>query len=271
MIIFYFSIIILLLFYSHYNRKHFGYMNNLLKDVPPSNNIFDYNLDSSSSILIGTAKDKNSRVASLKFIPWHKPQNVYIANNLHVSELYRNRGIAKNLVMICGKELVQKGCSGIFSTNYEIDDLPKLHTVYWEKLRVNNSGSEIIAPSLQIDFTHYPTHDWLNVQKTKVADYVSYLKKQGLTILNFNSVVVGVESVVDMDGDNVSFVKWHWGVIDDLYESIASYMNSTYIAVPSIKKPNITWDMSVSYFYSKRLFDIPATNMRDIEGWFLDR
>lgn len=250
-------------------------MTSTLKDSK-NNGLCDVELnDHADNTLIGVAKVSGVDAGSVMFYRWNNPEGLVVANNLEIKVAYRGKGLANYLIQQCSKKIIDKGGFGIFSTNYELDGIERLHELYWYKLSSTKATQYFDIKKLDlnhIDLTNYPKNDWLNVKKENVATFLQKLVSSGLTILNHESAVVGVNNVIDEEGHKVCHIKWFWGDISHLYQSIMNVMKVTYIAIPSLKIPCVIWDKSITYVYAKpRDVRTPFFSEQDICGWFLDR
>lgn len=254
-------------------RPNYGYMIHTLKNSK-NNELCDVELTYFNSKIRGLAKINGSEIGSLTFYKWELPSGLVIANNLEIKEAYRGKGFASYLIQQCSKKIVENGGFGIFSTNYDIDGVGRLHECYWYKMRPSSSQIyDIKKIDLnEIVFTNYPKNDWLNVNKEQIIQFLDSQVLLGLVILRYQSIIIGVENVTDKDGHDVCHIKWFWGDISHLYSSITKLMHVKYMAIPSLNIPSVVWDKSITYVYPKPIENkLPFFSEKDICGWYLDR
>ena len=271
------------LFKSHM-KTELGYMNDIVKDTNNTHFSYetslDYYLDNvPPGTLKGIVKYNGENIGSVYFYKWDNPKGLVIANGLEVNKNHRGKGVAKYLIHQCCRKIINAQGFGIFSSSLDLD-IKKIHQLYWYKDTIGCSKSKsksIVEIKIinvdEIDFTHYPKHNWLHVNRLQLDRYLRYIVSSGLTILKYKDIILGVQNVKDKEGHMVCHVKWYWGSdIDKLRYSIMVIMNVNYIALPSIQCPVNIWDKSITYIYAKpHQLVIPDFTERDILGWYLDR
>ena len=272
--------IILKFFFLRGKSKNFGYMADILEHSKNSTTcdvILQYSKNQHllPNTLIGIAKLNGLDVGTVLFLDWNNPKGLVIANNLEIRETHRGKGIASHLIHRCCRKIIENNGFGIFSSSHELDGIQRLHKLYWYKMKKDSSAivADIHKININnIDFTNYPKHGWFDVPKEKRDLFLKHIVFSGLIILQDHKNIIGVTNIIDKEGHDVCYVKWFWGDISHLYQSIMKIMHVEYIAIPSIKVPKKIWDKSITYVYAKpKHINVPYFSNQDVYGWFLDR
>lgn len=238
--------------------------------------------------LISLAKNKDVVVGGLICFNWEtRNQKVYIANYLYVMEDVRHQGIANKLIKNIGEFLVNKGNIGIFSTHHNLSLMNKLYEIYWYKFPITGIVDKKSKPvtkisSNQLVFNNYPSHPWLDTDKSKIESLLRFQEDNGLLIYEMNDNICACSVVNDKSNQTVIHMKWYWGkldskfirsIIENLNNKVSNIIITHYVLPFCIKKRSEQlWDLT-NYYYYGNIDDqqIPYFSDRDKLGWYLDR